>query len=47
MITQEKFNKAKQCLVDNGIEEFEAQIVLQVICYILLDEETEHFFEEG
>lgn len=46
MITQEKFNKAKQCLVDNGIEESEAQIVLQAICYILLDEETECFFEE-
>ena len=45
MITQEKFNKAKQCLIDNGIEPDEADIVLQAICYILMDEETEQYFE--
>ena len=44
MITQEKFNKAKQCLIDNGIEHDEADIVLQAICYILTDEETEQYF---
>lgn len=44
MITQEKFNKAKKCLIDNGIEYDEADIVLQAICYILTDEETEQYF---
>lgn len=46
MLTQEKFNKAKQCLIDNRIETDEANIVLQALCYILLDEETEQYFEE-
>ena len=45
-MTQEIFNKAKQCLIDNGIERDEADVVLQALCYILLDEETEQFFEE-
>lgn len=34
-----KIEKAKQCLVDNGIEKEEAETVLQAICYILKDEE--------
>ena len=46
MMTQEKFNKAKQCLIDNGIEPDEVNIVLQALCYILTDEETEQYFEE-
>ena len=46
MLTQEDFNKAKQCLIDNGIEADEADVVLQALCYILLDEETEQYFEE-
>lgn len=46
MLTQEKFNKAKQCLIDNGIETDETNIVLQALCYILLNEETEQYFEE-
>ena len=45
MMTQEKFNKTKQCLIDNGIEPDEADIVLQTLCYILMDEETEQYFE--
>lgn len=45
-MTQEMFNKAKQCLIDNGIEIDEAEIVLQALCYILLNEETEQFFTE-
>lgn len=46
MITKEKFNKAKQCLVDNGIDADDVEIVLQALCYILCDEETEQYFEE-
>ena len=46
MLTRETFNKAKQCLIDNGIEADEAEIVLQALCYILLNEETEQYFEE-
>ena len=34
-----KIKAAEQCLIDNGIEEDEASIVLQAIGYILLDEE--------
>ena len=44
MITKIKFDKAKQCLVDNGIETDEAETVLQALCYILCDEETEQQF---
>ena len=45
-MTQEIFNKAKQCLIDNGIEIDEAEVVLQALCYILINEETKQFFEE-
>lgn len=45
-MTQEIFNKAKQCLIDNGIEIDEAEVILQALCYILLNEETEQFFTE-
>lgn len=38
-ITEEKVNKALQCLIDNGIEEDEACNVLQALGYILIDEE--------
>lgn len=38
-ITKEKIQRAEQCLIDNGIEEDEADTVLQAIGYILLDEE--------
>lgn len=47
MMTQEKFDKAKQCLIDNGIEVDEANIVLQALCYILMNEETEQYFEDA
>jgi hypothetical protein len=47
IITQAKFDKAKQCLIDNGIDFDEADIVLQALCYILVDEETEQFFYDG
>lgn len=32
-------SKAEKCLIDNGIEPDEACVVLQVLGYILLDEE--------
>lgn len=47
IITQAKFDKAKQCLIDNGIDFDEVDIVLQALCYILVDEETEQFFSDG
>ena len=47
MVTQDKFNKAKQYLIDNGIEANEADIVLQALCYILIDEETEQIFDSN
>lgn len=34
-----KIEKAIKCLIDNGIEEDEVQVVLQALGYILLDEE--------
>lgn len=46
MITKEQFTHAKQCLIDNGIDSDEAAVVLQALCYILCDEETEQYFEE-
>ena len=44
IVTKAKFAKAKQCLIDNGIEQDEADVVLQALCYILCDEETEKYF---
>ena len=38
-ITMEKIKAAEKCLIDNGIAEDEAEIVLQAIGYILLDAE--------
>lgn len=38
-ITQDKINKTLQVLIDNGIDEDEAEIVLQAIGYTLLDKE--------
>lgn len=45
IVTKEKYNQAKQCLIDNGIELDEADIVLQALCYILCDEETEQYYD--
>lgn len=39
MISKEAIKKAEQVLIDNGIEEDEADIVLQAIGYVLLDAE--------
>lgn len=38
-ITEEKIRKAERCLIDNGIDEDEADTVLQALGYILLDTE--------
>lgn len=38
-ITDADIEKAEQVLVDNGIEEDEAQIVLQALGYVLMDVE--------
>jgi hypothetical protein len=38
-MNEAKIKKAIQCLIDNGIEEDEAKIVLQALGYILLDKE--------
>lgn len=38
-ITAEKIKAAEMCLIDNGIEEDEARIVLQALGYILMDTE--------
>lgn len=34
-VDEEKINKAKNCLIDNGIDEEDAGVVLQAIGYIL------------
>lgn len=44
-ITAQNINKTKKVLIDNGIEEDEAEIVLQAIGYTLLD--IELFPEEN
>lgn len=41
MLSSELCTKAMQCLVDNGVDEDDAPIVLQALGYILLDEELE------
>lgn len=46
IITKEKYDKAKQCLLDNGINQDEVDIILQALCYILCDEETEQFADD-
>ncbi len=43
-MSETKIQKAIQCLIDNGIEEDEAEVVLQALGYILLNEEL---FPEG
>ena len=38
-ITSKTIKAAENCLIDNGIEADEAEIVLQALGYILIDEE--------
>ena len=37
--TDARIRRAEQCLINNGIEPDEAQVVLQALGYILLDKE--------
>lgn len=39
-LTEKQIDDAKQCLIDNGIDEDEAETVLQALGYILLDMEV-------
>lgn len=39
IITKENIKDAEQVLIDNGIDEDEAEVVLQAIGYVLLDVE--------
>ena len=39
MIDKDRIKKAEQVLIDNGIDEDEADTVLQALGYVLLDEE--------
>lgn len=45
IVTAEKYAKLRQCLIDNGIPEDEADTVAQAVCYIVTGEETEQFIE--
>ncbi len=45
LLNLEKIMHAEKCLIDNGIEEDEAETVLQALCYILIDEEIEDYME--
>ena len=38
-VTRDSIKSAERCLIDNGIEPDEAEIVLQAIWYILMGEE--------
>ena len=38
-ISEEQVDKAIKCLIDNGIDEDDACVILQALGYILLDEE--------
>ena len=46
-MNETKIKKAIQCLIDNGIEKDEAEVVLQALGYILLDEELFDTKEES
>ena len=44
--TREQIQKALQCLADNGIEKGECAVVLQALCYILMDTEIETLLQD-
>jgi len=46
MITSKSFLAGCRALIDNGIDPDESPIVLQALCYILLDEETEQYMPD-
>ena len=37
MLSKEQIEKATKILIDNGVDYDEADIVLQALCYVLLD----------
>ena len=43
MITKDSFVAGCRCLIDNGIEPDEAQVVMQALAYVMFDFETEEF----
>ena len=45
-VTQASFKVGVQCLIDNGINPDEAEIVLQALCYVLIGEETAQFMQQ-
>lgn len=45
-LTTQKIERALTCLQDNGIDKDECPIVLQALCYILLDTEIEEYLPE-
>lgn len=46
IFNREKIQKALQLLTDNGIDRDECPIVLQALCYILMDAEIEDLLLE-
>jgi hypothetical protein len=46
-ITHESFLAGCRVLIDNGIEIDEVEIVMQALCYVMLDIETEQFMTDG
>lgn len=46
-MTKEKIEKAIRVLVDNGMDKGEAFVVLQALCYVLMDSEVEDFFKDN
>lgn len=46
MITLEQVTKAKQCLIDNGIDIDKADTVLQALGHILMNKELPGLFKE-
>lgn len=42
-VNKERIERALVCLSDNGVPKDECPEVLQALCYILLDEETESY----
>ena len=46
-ITRESFFAGCRVLIDNGIDVDEAEIVLQALCYVMFDTETEQFMIAG
>ena len=46
IVDKRGFLAACRCLIDNGVSIDEAQTVMQAICYIMHDTETEQFMSE-